>query len=66
MARFITFPTKVAAEQHAATVSAKNAEFEIMYLPNDANADRHGRVWVIRCETYGQTGVLCDNGNVRV
>jgi hypothetical protein len=65
MARFITFRTREAAEQHAAVAPAGAAEFEIMYLPNDANSDRHGRVWVIRCERLGQKGVLCDNGTVR-
>ena len=66
MARFITFSTRAAAEQHAEVTTTQHPEFEIMYLPNDANADRHGRVWVIRCETYGQVGILCENGTVRV
>ena len=66
MARFITFATRADAEQHAAEAAARNPEFAIMYLPNDDKADRHGRVWVIRCEDHGQQGILCENGTVRV
>ena len=48
-----TFATRKEANQQIAKMRGWDARPCRLYLPHDANANRNGNVWVIRCRGLG-------------